>query len=234
MMTPQEVASHAFSKASFGGYNMSMVDEFLDLLTEDYTALYNDNAILKNKLKILSDTVEEYRATDDAMRKTLLSAQKMAESMVKEAEQKKADLVKDAEAAAAQRIGELRQSIADEEFRLKSAREATATHVQQLKAVLADELTYIDKLSALSAPVQQPDRVEGAAADIEASVQTAVEKEIPQSAPEKASETAAAPEVEDDTVEFKPASASADADDEPTRVVHHFGDLQFGKDYEIQ
>ena len=29
MMTPQEVASHAFAKATLGGYNMAMVDEFL-------------------------------------------------------------------------------------------------------------------------------------------------------------------------------------------------------------
>ena len=28
MLTPQEVSEHAFSKASFGGYNMGMVDEW--------------------------------------------------------------------------------------------------------------------------------------------------------------------------------------------------------------
>ena len=89
MLTPQEVASHAFAKATLGGYNMAMVDEFLDQLTEDYTALYNDNAILKNKLKVLSDTIEEYRATDNAMRKTLLAAQQMADSIVNEAQQRK-------------------------------------------------------------------------------------------------------------------------------------------------
>ena len=96
MMTPQEVASHAFAKATFGGYNMAMVDEFLDSLTTDYTALYNDNAILKGKLKVLSDTIEEYRATDTAMRKTLLAAQQMADAMLHEAETKKATLVQDA------------------------------------------------------------------------------------------------------------------------------------------
>ena len=53
MLTPQEVSTHSFTKAVMGGYNMAMVDEFLDLLTEDYTALYNDNAILKNKLKVI-------------------------------------------------------------------------------------------------------------------------------------------------------------------------------------
>ena len=90
-------------------YNMAMVDEFLDLLTEDYTALYNDNAILKNKLKVLSETVEEYRATDTAMRKTLLAAQQMAEAMVSDAEKKKNELVHDAEAAAQTRLNELKQ-----------------------------------------------------------------------------------------------------------------------------
>ena len=34
MLTPQEVSGRAFSKAAFGGYNMAMVDEFLDELTE--------------------------------------------------------------------------------------------------------------------------------------------------------------------------------------------------------
>ena len=78
MMTPQEVSQHAFAKASFGGYNMAMVDEFLDVLTEDYSALYKENAVLKSKMKVLVEKVEEYRSTEDAMRKTLLTAQKMA------------------------------------------------------------------------------------------------------------------------------------------------------------
>ena len=46
MLTPQEVSEHAFAKASFGGYNMAMVDEFLDVLTADYTTLYKENATL--------------------------------------------------------------------------------------------------------------------------------------------------------------------------------------------
>ena len=65
MLTPQEVSTHSFSKASFGGYNMAMVDEFLDELTDDYTALYKENAALKAKLKVLVEKVEEYRATGE-------------------------------------------------------------------------------------------------------------------------------------------------------------------------
>ena len=84
MFTPQEVSEKTFPKASGfnNGYGMAAVDEFLDALTEDYTALYKDNAALKAKLKVLAEKVEEYRATEDAMRSTLLSAQRMAAQMV--------------------------------------------------------------------------------------------------------------------------------------------------------
>lgn len=85
MLTPQEVSERAFPKASFGGYNMAQVDEFLDLLTADYTSLYNENAVLKSKMKVLVEKVEEYRATEDAMRKALMTAQRMADELVKEA-----------------------------------------------------------------------------------------------------------------------------------------------------
>ena len=151
MLTPQEVASRAFSRATLGGYNMAMVDEFLDLVTEDYTALYNDNAILKNKLKVLSETVEEYRATDTAMRKTLLAAQQMAESMISEAEERKTQLVHDAETTAMARMDELRRQIANEEHRLQAAQQATAAYALQVKALHAEALSYLEHLDELVA-----------------------------------------------------------------------------------
>ncbi|MDR3207713.1 MAG: DivIVA domain-containing protein, partial [Oscillospiraceae bacterium] len=61
MLTPQEVQDKKFEKAVFGGYDMGGVDDFLEQLTEDYAALFKENAVLKSKLKVLVDTVEEYR-----------------------------------------------------------------------------------------------------------------------------------------------------------------------------
>ena len=92
MYTPQEVSEKTFPKSTglTSGYNMTAVDEFLDGLTEDYTALYKDNTTLKAKLKMLAEKVEEYRATEDAMRSTLLAAQKMAAQMVADAQAEKA------------------------------------------------------------------------------------------------------------------------------------------------
>ena len=98
MFTPQEVSEKTFPKASGfnNGYGMAAVDEFLDALTEDYTALYKDNAALKAKLKVLAEKVEEYRATEDAMRSTLLSAQRMAAQMVSDAQAQRDKMLSDA------------------------------------------------------------------------------------------------------------------------------------------
>ncbi len=224
MLTPQEVASHAFSKATLGGYNMAMVDEFLDLLTEDYTALYNENAILKGKLKVLSETVEEYRATDNAMRKTLLAAQQMAESMISEAEQKKEELVKEAEESANARIAELNAAVAAEEFRLKQAQESTAAYVRKLHAAHEAEMEFLSQLGELVPPAAQQD----AAADIEASVAALLSEEKEEApAPDLSAETAVFTPVTEVQAEEPPAE---ELDPNATR---RFEDLQFGKDYEI-
>lgn len=225
MMTPQEVASHAFARATFGGYNMAMVDEFLDTLTTDYTALYNDNAILKSKLKVLSDNIEEYRATDHAMRKTLLAAQQLAETMVSEAEQKKTSLVHDAEEAASRRIEELRSEIAAEEYRLKVAQEATAAYLKKLKEMHDSEVALLEGFSQLVPPVTEP--TDDPAADIQASLSNLIQMEDAVSA-----ETPEAVETDAESEKDEDPETPPYEELDPS-ITRRFENLQFSKDYQI-
>ena len=241
MMTPQEVASHAFAKATLGGYNLAQVDEFLDALTEDYTALYNENAILKNKLKVLSETVEEYRATDNAMRKTLLAAQQMADAMVTEAKQKQSELVSEAEKGAQQRVTELQKSIAAEEYRLKKAQESTAAYVRRLAEFHDKEMDFLSNLGELVPPelVVKDDP----AVDIEAAVAAQVRQEEAEqqqaaSVQERPAPRLVAvgpdddiPPMPDDILLPSQADLEEELDPDATR---RFSDIQFGKDYRIE
>lgn len=215
MMTPQEVASHVFAKATFGGYNMTMVDEFLDQLTEDYTALYNDNTILKNKLKVLSDSIEEYRATDVAMRKTLLAAQQMADNMVSDAEKKKTQLERDATEEAAARKSQLQAEIAAEEFRLKQAQEATAAYVKKLYALHQEEMDYLSRLGQVVPP-------------------ELLKEEAPQAEPEVDEPTQTVAEPQPVAAPAPKAPAYDPVDDLDLDATRRFEDLQFGKDYQIK
>ena len=244
MMTPQEVGSRSFAKATLGGYNLAQVDEFLDALTEDYTALYNENAILKNKLKVLSETVEEYRATDNAMRKALLAAQNMADDIVEDAKKKQAELVGEAEKAAQRRVAELKQATAAEEYRLRQAQEATAAYVKTLTAFHDREVDFLSGLSELVPPELAAQEADDPAGDIQAAVAAQVFPEEKEPEPEPEPEPEAdrpaprlvavgpdddVPPLPDDYV--LPGMDDVELDSEATRK---FTDIQFGKDYEIK
>ena len=234
MMTPQEVGSHFFSKATLGGYNLAQVDEFLDALTKDYTTLYNENAVLKNKLKVLSETVEEYRATDTAMRKTLLAAQKMADDMVAEAKKKQTELMGEAEKNAQDRLAEIQKSIDAEEYRLRKAQESTAAYVKKLAQLHDMEMEFLSGLGELAPPELLAK--DDPSVDIEAAVAAQVYAE--ESAPEAQSEAPRlvavgpdddVPPMPDDVV--LPGMDDSELDPEATR---RFSDMQFGKDYTIE
>ena len=171
MMTPQEVANCTFAKAVMGGYNMASVDDFLDKLTEDYTALYKENAALKAKLKVLAEKTEEYRQVEDAMRATLLTAQKMASNMVSEAEQKRDAIIADAASGAKARLQEIQREVEEQEARLAAVRreveeqlkaeetrlaagqEALRGFIQSVQKVCQGQLALLEQLPEL--PVQQ-------------------------------------------------------------------------------
>ncbi len=184
MLTPQEVSERAFQRASFGGgYNMAQVDEFLDILTGDYTALFNENAVLKNKMKVLLDKMEEYRSTEDAMRKTLLTAQRMADDLVKEAEEKKASIIQEAEKDVLARRDDLARAADAEEARLTQARQATAEFVKKVTTLQAEETQLLNRLLSLSptdgTPAPAPaDPVEQTVSEIDGNVQRLLAKAI--------------------------------------------------------
>ncbi|SMC55914.1 DivIVA domain-containing protein [Papillibacter cinnamivorans] len=171
MMTPQEVSQHAFSKAMMGGYNMAMVDEFLDTLTEDYTTLFKENAVLKSKMKVLVEKIEEYRSTEDAMRSALLAAQKMANTMVEEAKAKREELLESAESVARDKINSLQQEIADEQARLASAKRETAEVSEKIRGLYAQGVAFLENLDSVSAQAPaSEDGVLGAVREIESSL----------------------------------------------------------------
>ena len=229
MLTPQEVSTHAFSKAVMGGYNMAMVDEFLDELTDDYTALYKENAALKAKLKVLVEKVEDYRATEDSMRATLLTAQKMADSIVHEAEAKRDEILDQAESSAREKIGQLRQEVETAEERLRQGQMDLAKFISAARELCDRELKFLEQLPTLPVeaeiPPSQPETAE-TVEQIEEKVMAAFGEESAEEEETTAEEEA--PAAEDDYPEGDPFAA--DTVDEPTRRIN-LSDLKFGRNY---
>ena len=234
MLTPQEVSTHAFTKAVMGGYNMAMVDEFLDELTDDYTNLYKENAALKAKLKVLVEKVEDYRATEDSMRATLLTAQKMADSIVREAEQKRDQMLAQAEVDAREKIGRLRQETEEAQARLRQGQEELARFIADSREVCSRQLRYLEQLPQLpvDAPAAAPAAEESAVSEIEEKVLAAFAAEKPEPEPQEAPAPQDDPYPEGDP--FADAAPARTPDpapvEEPTRRIN-LDDLKFGRNY---
>ena len=237
MLTPQEVSGRAFSKAAFGGYNMAMVDEFLDEVTDDYTALYKENAALKAKLKVLVDKVEEYRATEDSMRAALLTAQRMASTMVEEAEEKKKSMLAGAEDEARAKIGALQGEIELEQRKLNAAKAATADFLQKTRELAQAQLALIER-----APDLTPEEIVGdktAEQKAETDVNAIEERILAAFRPTEAAPEEAAPEAapaEENAVKAEEAKAKPlEPDDSPfVETASHairLDDLKFGRNY---
>lgn len=243
MLTPQEVSERAFPRASFGGYNMAQVDEFLDVLTQDYSTLYSENAVLKSKMKVLVDKVEEYRSTEDAMRKALMTAQRMADELVKEAEQKRDEILRQAETEAQKKIAGIQQAAEAEEYRLQQAQKNTAAFVQQVQALHMQAQTYLEHLSELVPPEEMNTKqgtVEQAASEIDDNVQRLVAQAMVQATAEnQKNKLAQEQQAADlgDTTEFpRPKMNKESKEDEMFEQTSRidFGELQFGREYEIK
>lgn len=176
MLTPNEVSSQRFDKAVFGGYSIQQIDDFFTRLTEDYAALYKDNALLKSKLKTLATTVEEYRSVDDGMRKALLNTQKMAESMLEEARAEAKRIVDEAANQAAAQTASMEERIKREETRLQKIKKDTVLFTNAIRELYQRQLQLLDAVptqvdTEQPMPREQTEaRLKEAAAEIEQNI----------------------------------------------------------------
>ncbi|MBQ8881327.1 MAG: DivIVA domain-containing protein [Oscillospiraceae bacterium] len=169
MLTPQEIEQISFGRATFGGYDMESVDEFLEPLIEDYTTLYKENALLKSKMKVLVGKLEEYRDNEASMKDAIVNAQKTCDLMVKEAEAKCTQMLTDANAAAMENAKNADAMIAAEEARVEEARQTACAKIDELKEQILSCVKALDRIKAANPPAPSTatgvfdyDQVEGA------------------------------------------------------------------------
>ena len=133
MFTPQQIEQISFNKQTFGGYDMQAVDEFLEPLTEDYITLYKENALLKNKMRVLVGKLEEYRQNEASMKDAIVNAQKACDKMIKEAETKCTQMLNEANAAAIENAKNSDALIAEETARVEEAKRAASEKIQKIE-----------------------------------------------------------------------------------------------------
>lgn len=91
MLAPHELKNKQFQK-TFKGYNPQEVDEYIAFVLEKYTEAYRENNELERKLRIVVTNLDEIKDEEESIRSTLISAQKMAEKIIADANDR-ADII---------------------------------------------------------------------------------------------------------------------------------------------
>ena len=250
MFTPQEIQEQTFSKAVFGGYDMQQVDEFLEPLTEDYITLYKENSVLKAKMKILVEKLEEYRAQETKQSTAVADAEARSAQMLKEAQAKCAAMLQNAEVnaqtnaqvnAANVQLAQLNQRIHAEQERLDYAKQTALNFISVVERDIQGHLGLLETLKTRdltkeSAPAQ-PEPVHDKPYDWQ------TDRTEPAPAPAPSEDTGKiATEISDNLEkligsepETKPVPTPAKTSSRPMHpesATIKFEDLKFGRNYD--
>lgn len=164
------------------------------------------------------------------MRATLLTAQKMADSIVHEAEAKRDQMLKEAETKAQEQIAQHQKELEEARERLLQGQEELARFITASRDLCAKELQFLDQLP--SAPVSAPAAPEPSPVEeIEENVMaafTSQELEMPaqETAPAEEAKEPEAPPADD----YPEGDPFAREDLGSTRRIS-LDELKFGRNY---
>ena len=142
MLTPSDISNKKFEKAAFG-YRPEEVDAFLSEIIGSYNEMYQEKNAAEEKLLVLADKLEEYRANEDSLKTVLLGAQKLGENIVRDSKAKAEVLLADAENQVKQVFAESESKIIKEKETLATLQKETAEFKKQLLAMYRQHLELI-------------------------------------------------------------------------------------------
>ena len=213
MFTPQQIDQISFNRATFGGYDMQQVDEFLEPLTEDYVTLYKENALLKSKMRVLVGKLEEYRKNEAAMKDAVINAQKTCDKMVREAEAKCAQMLTEANATATQNVSDAGALAAAEEARVQEARKVATSKIDEIQDQMRACIQALDRIKLANQPVEQVTDTKAAADAVADEISKNLENLV------------------GTTVDTAPKAAPKHPTNDTT--TSKFANLQFGRNYDM-
>lgn len=182
MITAQDIREKGFEKVKFNGYDMASVDDFLDELADDVAASQKENAVLKSKMKVLVDKIEDYRANEEALNMAVISAQKLAVQIEAEARQRAAAMLADAERQVRARVGSIEEETARQERRLADAKAAANEFFNTVRNLCNAQIKKIDAIA--SGIIPQPEASEAAGASGVEDAVRSIEKSVARIRPE--------------------------------------------------
>ena len=235
MLTIDEIKNVSFRKAKIGGYNADDVDAFIDEVIASFEQLKKEKTNLVHKIDRLATRLEEYRADEETVRNALLTSQKMSDACIKEAREKAARIIRDAEEKAQTLLVEANKTTALEK---ENYLQLQADAVNLRAEIIELYRSHIQSIDDLPTSVD----LEKTRKELDEKYPTDPVEDVPvvQSQPEVFEEEET-PQIEQPVIQKRPVrqqpvAITAEPEDD-TKVAPRrpskFGHLKFGDNYDV-
>ncbi len=162
-ITPLDIQQMVF-KVSFRGYYKEEVNRFLEELAQTVESLNRDHAVQQEKIIFLEQQLAELKRTEATLSSTLLSAQSLAEDVKRNAQREAELVIKEAELKAGELIRQARVELTDTQRDLSSLQKQRLIMVERLRASLRmfERLFEVEEQEALhDAATASDEKLEG-------------------------------------------------------------------------
>ncbi|WP_028845634.1 DivIVA domain-containing protein [Thermodesulfovibrio thiophilus] len=109
-ITPLDIQQKQF-KIKFRGFDMDEVYSFLEIIREELEEILKENSMLKEKVVILENQLEDYKKIEQSIRDTLMTAQRLVEDYQINAKKEAELIIKEAQLTAENIIKEAQEKV---------------------------------------------------------------------------------------------------------------------------
>lgn len=177
MFTADEIRQITFEK-TMRGYRHEDVESFMENIADEFEALEKEKRDLEEKLYLLAEKVEQYKAEEESIKTTLINAQRLGESIVSDARVKADNVIREATIKKNDIISSAYNEIEGTEEILNRLRKEVSDFKRNILSLYK---THIESLSTLpddKAEEQPEEVVEEAPAQEESVVEEAVQETV--------------------------------------------------------
>ena len=177
MFTADEIRQITFEK-TMRGYRPEDVESFMENIADEFEAMEKEKRDLEEKLYLLAEKVEQYKAEEESIKTTLINAQRLGESIVSDARVKADNVIREATIKKNDIISSAYNEIEGTEEILNRLRKEVSDFKRNILSLYK---THIESLSTLpddKAEEQPEEVVEEAPAQEESVVEEAVQETV--------------------------------------------------------
>lgn len=153
MISSEDVRRVTFDR-TVRGYRCEDVDDYLKQVAEAMDALAAEHDDMQQKVMVLAQRIDQYRADENTLSTTMLNAQRLGENVIKEAKQKAAEILREANLRAEDREQRARDEVALCQQQIVTLHREADSFKKKLQKMYKEHIELISQLPNYEEPAE--------------------------------------------------------------------------------